>query len=403
LDPIRNTIPGLGGRYSTAVFYVLAVLSLGILVTSCSEDGTIAPENNPPTVEITSGPTGVVDEGTATFTWIGYDEDGDVFRYHFDLNNADPGIRTQATQHTYRNLSNGEYTFYVRAEDNKGAVSAVAQRSFTVEAEHLITPRGGEQTLEITTWNIENFPLQGETTIDLVTAIIRDLDVDIFAVQEIGDTSAFRQVVRNLGEYGGLYAPDTYGTWYQKTGIIYRRSMVAISSIKQLYPDDSYAFPRPPIELEVEASYNGKTFDFNLIVMHLKASGGSTNIDRRRRACQLLRQYMDAQISGSEEKDYIVAGDWNDDLDDPPEYSSFTAFLENGDYEFLTWPLEGDPASASYPSNSRLIDHILVSEDALDEYGQGSVETLRLDDELATYLGVVSDHRPVMVKFPVFE
>jgi hypothetical protein len=112
---------------------------------------------------------------------------------------------------------------------------------------------------------------------------------------------------------------------------------------------------------------------------------------------------MDSQIGASDEKDFIVAGDWNDELDDPPEQNAFGAFIDNPDYEFLTWPLVGDSQSASYPSSGRLIDHILISEDALDEYYEGSVSTLRLDDELANYRSQVSDHRPVMAKFPVFQ
>jgi endonuclease/exonuclease/phosphatase family metal-dependent hydrolase len=394
---------GLHHRFHIGSAAIPATILLALcFALSCSEDSAVGPENKPPVVEILAGPSGVTEESSVTFRWAGQDEDGEVFRYRFDLNNANPLIRTQATQHTYKNLSNGQYTFYVRAEDDDGAVSEAAQRSFVVAASHLVMPRGEDETLEIAAWNIENFPLRGQTTVDLVTAIIRDLEIDIFAVQEIGDTSAFRQVVRSLDGYAGRYSSDTYGTWYQKTGVIYRKAVVTVSNLKQLYADDSYAFPRPPIEVEVTASHNGKIFDFKLIVLHLKASGGSTNTDRRRRACQLLRQYMDSQIAGSQEKDFIVAGDWNDELDDRPEQNAFNAFIDNPDYEFLTWLLVGDPQSVSYPSSGRLIDHILVSEDALDEHYQGSVTTLRLDDELSTYLSQVSDHRPVMAKFPVF-
>jgi endonuclease/exonuclease/phosphatase family metal-dependent hydrolase len=380
------------------------ILLVGCLLLSCSGDPTtLAPQNKPPTIEIISGPSGVVNESTVMFSWMGADEDGRIIRYHFALNDPNPTIRTQATQHTFEYLNDGHHTFYVRAEDNRGAVSTIAQRAFQVEASHLVTQRGEERTLEITTWNIENFPIENQTTIDLVARIIRDLDIDIFAIQEIGDTTAFRELVRGLEGYGGLYSGDTYGTWYQKTGLIYKDSVVAVSQLKQLYGDNSYAFPRPPIEVQVDASHNGKMFDFKLIVMHLKAAGGSTNIDRRRQACALLKQYMDSQISSSAEKDYIVAGDWNDELDDPPSENSFTTFIDADDYEFLTSILVGDAESASYPYSGRLIDHVLISEDALDEYGQGSVETLRLDDEISSYLSQVSDHRPVMAKFPVFE
>jgi hypothetical protein len=48
-----------------------------------------------------------------------------------------------------------------------------------------------------------------------------------------------------------------------------------------------------------------------------------------------------------------------------------------------------------------LIDHILVTVDALGEYEGGWTETLRLDTEVLYYSYYVSDHRPVMSQFPV--
>jgi len=44
---------------------------------------------------------------------------------------------------------------------------------------------GAGSTLEIMTWNIENFPKNGQNTIDQIVAIMDTLDVDLIAVQEI--------------------------------------------------------------------------------------------------------------------------------------------------------------------------------------------------------------------------
>ena len=67
---------------------------------------------------------------------------------------------------------------------------------------------GEESTLEIMTWNIEWFPKRGQTTIDRVKQILDTLDVDIVALQEIADTTAFRSLIRSLDGYAGLYSPD---------------------------------------------------------------------------------------------------------------------------------------------------------------------------------------------------
>jgi endonuclease/exonuclease/phosphatase family metal-dependent hydrolase len=257
---------------------------------------------------------------------------------------------------------------------------------------------GEEGTLEITTWNIENFPKNGQTTLNKVENIIRDLDVDIFAIQEIADTNAFRQVLTDLPGYDGLYSNDTYNDYYQKTGIIYKKDMIEITSYSQLFWGDWYAFTRPPLLLKIKAEKDGKVFDFNLIIIHLKAYGGQENIDRRRAAADSLKSYIDEKVATEDEKDYIIAGDWNDEIDDPEWENSFNVFIaDSTDYKFLTWDV--DP---SYPSFNSLIDHILISKDCFDEYDDGITETLRLDDYITNYFRDVSDHRPVMAKFPVF-
>ena len=263
---------------------------------------------------------------------------------------------------------------------------------------------GQSNTLEIMTWNIEMFAKGDEATIDGVARIVDTLDVDIIAVQEIADTTEFRALIDALDGYAGLYEPGPCGDWCLKTGILYKESIVTVTEETNLFadPEYNYAFPRPPMQYSITASRSGHTFDFELIVLHLKAGGSQSDLDRRREAARLLKEYLDAEIAGGGEKDYILAGDWNDALTDPPEFSAFSIFLDSEDYQFLTAPLAGDNVNASYPSLLSFIDHILVSEDALAEYAGGSIHTERLDEVYSNYFTLISDHRPVMARFPVF-
>ncbi len=265
---------------------------------------------------------------------------------------------------------------------------------------------GEESTLEIVTWNIQEFPKEGQTTINKVEKIIKDSEVDIFAIQEITDTNSFNQMVANLSEYEGLYSEDTYNGYYLKTGIIYKKDIVEIKSCSQLFWGDWYAFTRPPLLLEIKSEFNDNIFDFNLIIIHLKSGGWWEEIDRRRAAACSLKNYIDEKVSTEEEKDYIVAGDWNDEIDDPKDENSFNVFIaDSTNYKFLTWPIAGNQYYASWPHYPyySLIDHILISKDCFDEFGNGSIETLRLDDFIYNYFDTISDHRPVMAKFPVFK
>lgn len=269
-----------------------------------------------------------------------------------------------------------------------------------------LTPEGVANALEIATWNLEHFPLNGTTSIERIAEIIKQLDIDIFALQEIEDISAFQQLLDKLPEYNGLFSDDQYqGGDYQKTGIIFKNNLVTVVSQEMLFSGDSYAFPRPPLLLRIDARKNGKLFDFFLIIIHLKAFDDAENRERRRAAALALKNYMDEKINGQVEleKDYIVAGDWNDEIDDPESENAFQVFIDApGLYQFLTLPLTGNDVNASYPSRSSLIDHILVSADCLVEYQGGSIKTLRIDDSVGSYFDTVSDHRPVMAVFPVF-
>jgi uncharacterized delta-60 repeat protein len=99
---------------------------------SFSVDNSI--ENNPPTVEITSGP----EEGSTvytlqvTFTWSGSDTDGTVIGYYYSFDRDPPNIWTTDTSATSGVLSLGEHTFRVIAVDDRYDSSAVASRTFTV-------------------------------------------------------------------------------------------------------------------------------------------------------------------------------------------------------------------------------------------------------------------------------
>ena len=56
---------------------------------------------------------------------------------------------------------------------------------------HAVDPVGKKEYFELASWNIENFPKNDSKTINKVKQIIRDLDVDMYGVQEITDAAAF--------------------------------------------------------------------------------------------------------------------------------------------------------------------------------------------------------------------
>jgi len=277
----------------------------------------------------------------------------------------------------------------------------------------LVPSFGTSGTFELASWNIENFPYgdyrnprtNWEQTVINVEKIIEDLDIDIFAVQEITDTVAFRMLLNRLEDYDGLYSDDQYSNGnYQKTAIIYKKSIITVSRKKMLYTNDSYSFPRPPLQVYVVARNNNRQFDFTLIVLHLKASSGSENEARRKSAVRKLKTYLDEQRSSNPDPDFIVAGDWNDRLEDPPDVNVFLPLLQDSlNYYFLTLPFAGSSTEYSYIKSYRsLIDHIMVTNSIRQTYPDIETKILKIDEYFTKFLEEVSDHRPVAFKIPAF-
>jgi len=268
----------------------------------------------------------------------------------------------------------------------------------------VITPVGDSTTFEMATWNLAFFPQQGSATVNTTKDIIRSLGVDMYGVEEIANIDAFNQLVDSLDGWKGVLSGDTYSDGsYQKTGLLYNARFITVSGAHSIFTNDGYAFPRPPLQAYVEVKdAEGLKYNFNVIVLHLKARGGADNEARRKAACEKLEAYISDQISSGADADFVVLGDWNDQVSDPQDTNVFTAFLSKTDqYRFLTQGLtESSYISTTYAS---LIDHIMITADSEAEYDGGITEVRYLDNEIPGFRSLVSDHRPVIARFSGFQ
>lgn len=279
-----------------------------------------------------------------------------------------------------------------------------------------LTAVGTDTTLDIVTWNLEFFPLAlpgdfncghrvDAARIAKTADLIRTLDLDVIACQEVSDTTGFRQLLAARPEYGGVIAPENFGCNYQRAAVLYRKDRVTIRSVKSIFTGSSNrsAFPRPPLEVDMTITQNGKFYDLHLISLHLKA-GGEDDAPRRREASLKLKAYLDQIATTDPEANYLVAGDWNDVLEDPLSINSFAALLQDPNAnKFLSQPLAGKREFASHPAvGGVVIDHLMINRAACPDFANGRVSTLRLDLIVPGY-SQVSDHRPVMVQAPLFK
>ncbi|MDA3813857.1 MAG: endonuclease/exonuclease/phosphatase family protein [Candidatus Cloacimonetes bacterium] len=266
---------------------------------------------------------------------------------------------------------------------------------------------GEEQTLEVMTWNIQNFP-KSEHTVAYAVGIISAIDADVIGLQEIESDSAFVVLLNNLqkqnpeDKWNGFRANTN--EWEMNLAYLYKSSLINVDSIYQIYPDDEIyhqPFPRKPLMLEF-SYFNQKLFVIN---NHLKAMPGEKNIVRRREACKLLDEYIDEFLP---EENVILLGDLNDQLTDEVEENSFNVFLDDKqNYYFTDWEIAADStANWSYPywKYRGHIDHILISNELYDEFeNSGSfvkvitIDKFMEDGEDSRYK-YITDHRPVVIR-----
>jgi hypothetical protein len=138
---------------------------------------------------------------------------------------------------------------------------------------------GTNQSLDIVTFNVETFPINGYTSVIAVANLLKTINADVYALQEVASESGFNQLVDLMPGYVGLFYLINNSDW--NLAYIYKVSEISVinASARLLFTDSQY-FPRPPFEIKIHHSTTN--LDIYLINNHLKCCGGSDNETSRR-------------------------------------------------------------------------------------------------------------------------
>lgn len=266
-----------------------------------------------------------------------------------------------------------------------------------------IPPYGTEGTFEVMSWNIQNYPKSSTTTINLVAMIIKELEVDIVALQEIESGSAFQTLLSQLENWQGLRSSIAHGADDLLVAYIYDPSVISVTNIDEIYPENSNAFPRAPFVLE--CSWNDT--DLVIINNHFKCCGNGLIEDdewdeerRRQAASESLQVFIEENYAPSR---VILLGDLNDKINDPQYQNVFWNFISDPDhYEFIDMTIaNGSNYRWSWGNGSSHLDHILITNELFGLVE--NISTIRLQDYFDEgwneYNIFISDHIPVAVKF----
>jgi len=267
---------------------------------------------------------------------------------------------------------------------------------------------GTDSTFDVLTWNIQEFPKNGNTTISYMIQIINALNVDVIALQEIDSEEDFTYLKNSLIGWDGFrstYPPSSY--YNPPVAFLFNMNTIQMNDIFEIFIYDDRPLPRPPLVMEL----NWNSIPIIMINNHLKA-GGDGIIDhsdswddehRRMDACIMLEEYISENYQS---ENVILLGDLNDSLTDQLENNVFEIFLDdNENYQFADLEIAiGDNSNWSWGNGSSHLDHILITNQLYDEFEDpnSKVETILIDNYLQfgwqEYDDNISDHLPVGLK-----
>ena len=260
---------------------------------------------------------------------------------------------------------------------------------------------GKESNLDIMTWNMERFPLKGDSTMKAVAELIQDLDVDIIGVQEIIKIGDFAKMMSWIPEYDFVLSRQSS---FLEQAIIFKKDLFTILSRDEPFAFDDYYFAgRPPLVVDFLYNCGEIKQEICVVNMHLKCCGDG--LYRRQQSMKQLYDYLMVRIVKGK-NNIIVVGDWNDELQDTGIYQSFSPFINDKEnFYFVTERIADDSTQQSYPSWPSFLDHILIGSGYFDLFEEkGVIRSVNIDKWIGgweSYKNLISDHRPILLSLPL--
>ena len=267
---------------------------------------------------------------------------------------------------------------------------------------------------KFTTWNTEWLscsqygPTDEELQINNVVAVIKAINPDVLALQEVGTSDLYTTIdtlVRRLGvAWGGMMVYSSKDNCGQNQGFIYKKSKIELVNATYITNGGSsydWSSGRYPVLYNTNLLAGGTSIPVSYINIHAKAMGDESSYLRRKNASIGLKALLDG--SGYNTKRVVVLGDLNDYLvgtqcsSCSPAESPYKNFMDDTqNYKCLTNTLY-DP---NY--NSPVIDNIIISNELVEDYKVNSTrrETLATQG-IANYNNTTSDHVPVSATFTI--
>ncbi|MEX2215101.1 MAG: endonuclease/exonuclease/phosphatase family protein [Phycisphaeraceae bacterium] len=278
------------------------------------------------------------------------------------------------------------------------------------------------KTLTLVTYNMENVfdvfddpyhPDEGTRVkpreeYEQIAALLKKLDADVIACQEIENEGVLKAFVReflpNMGYRYVAAAASNDGRGI-RTAIISRLPIVSITSYRfldlKLEGDDrTWQFARDLMHVKLQATKD-RTLD--AFIVHLKSKRGEAGDPQsgkwRLAEATMAKGIIDAELAKNPDAWLLITGDFNDTPDAPPIQKLLEKTGDGPDAKAALTDLH-----AHIPQDKRItylkkpyrstIDYVLVSSQLANRVVKDSAIIVGPEDELKG-----SDHAPVLVKF----
>lgn len=284
------------------------------------------------------------------------------------------------------------------------------------------TYRGGEQDIDVAFWNIEWFNRDFANKKKDVARVIADLNLDIWALEETSPeaTEALVAELKRSFQMEFEFAASEPGApgGRQTTAVIWNKMTVTgerldwpaeADRLLRLDSRDPEAQPFEAVEGKIFNRYpglfrftstetqSGKTFDFLLVPLHLKALAEGAK--RRRMAANILAEVIGKAMDVHGEADVLIGGDTNAELGSgqfqgllDARFTALSAADErDGAFTYLKRPYQS------------LIDSIFASPGMTQSLDSEDFIIIAADRTYPNFVTQVSDHRPVMVRLSLGE
>lgn len=240
-----------------------------------------------------------------------------------------------------------------------------------------------------------------------VARFLATIDVDIWALTEVGSEDDVRELVQELQQLGATYPNIAV---CQCTDTLTRQHVAVLSKLplsdifravggREGYDtelDDPETERHTGLSKAIRVQFRAAGHTFHLYVVHLASEAGGHERDTQRiaQASIIRRHYLPLLLAGEH---VIVAGDMNDHRGQPAlrrlrgRDDIWEDLIQTGNVKHFDRGLEGTRWTYDFQGERRQIDHVLLS-NSIDQIAR-KVRT-RVPDQTDP---AVSDHRPMVV------